>query len=67
MADQLNTQDVFGGQDFLEKILEDLDSVFPQKLPEPNEPLSKIMYESGQRSVVEYIKTLREEKNVRHT
>jgi len=67
MADQLNTQDVFGGQDFLEKILEHLDSVFPQKLPEPNEPLSKIMYESGQRSVVEYIKTLREEKNVRHT
>tara|TARA_A100000172_G_C2986309_1_gene91174 strand:+ start:209 stop:412 length:204 start_codon:yes stop_codon:yes gene_type:complete len=65
MADQLNTQDVFGGQDFLEKILEHLDSVFPQKLPEPNEPLSKIMYESGQRSVVEYIKTLREEKNVR--
>ena len=31
---ELNNQDVFGGQDFLEKILEELDSVFPQKLPE---------------------------------
>jgi hypothetical protein len=61
----LNTEDVFGGQDFLEKILEELDSAFPQPLPVPNESLSKIMFESGQRSVVEYLKTLQREDYVR--
>ena len=63
MAD-LNTQDVFGGQDFLEKILEQLDSVFPQHLPTPDESLAKVMYLSGQRSVVEYLIQLKE-NNVR--
>ena len=63
MAD-LNTQDVFGGQDFLEKILEQLDTAFPHYLPTPDDSLGKVMFRSGQRSVVEYLINLKEENNV---
>ncbi|AGG54543.1 hypothetical protein CYYG_00042 [Cyanophage SS120-1] len=55
MASELSVHEVFGGQDYLEKLLEELDSAFPQVTPNPDEPLSKIMYRSGQRSVVEYL------------
>ncbi len=54
MAD-LSVNEVFGGQDFLEKLIQELDTTFPQMTPTPDEPLSKIMYRSGQRSVVEYL------------
>lgn len=54
MAD-LSVNEVFGGQDFLEKLTQELDTTFPQITPTPDEPLSKIMYRSGQRSVVEYL------------
>tara|TARA_E500000305_G_scaffold46033_1_gene35797 strand:- start:55 stop:252 length:198 start_codon:yes stop_codon:yes gene_type:complete len=61
---ELNTQDVFGGQDFLEKLLEELDTVFPQTLPQPNDSLSSIMFYSGQRSVVEYLIQIKDNNNV---
>lgn len=62
MAD-LSVNEVFGGQDFLEKLNKELDTTFPQVTPNPDEPLSKIMYRSGQRSVVEYLLN-KQENNV---
>ena len=59
MAD-LSVQDVFGGQDFLDKIIEELDNVYPHQLPQPTDTISSILYKSGQRSVVEYIINLKE-------
>tara|TARA_B100001093_G_scaffold407161_1_gene395753 strand:- start:3192 stop:3383 length:192 start_codon:yes stop_codon:yes gene_type:complete len=54
MAD-LSVKDVFGGQEFLTKLIEDLDAVYPQYLPQPDDTIEKIMYKSGQRSVIEYL------------
>ena len=39
----------------LEKLVEDLESKFPQHTPHPKEELSVIMYKAGQRSVVEWL------------
>jgi len=33
-----------------------LDKTFPIKTPQPNESLSEIMYRSGQRSVIDFLK-----------
>ena len=60
MAD-LSVQDVFGGQEFLSKLIEDLDTVYPQYLPQPEDTIAKIMYKSGQRSVIEYLIELNKE------
>ncbi len=57
---ELSSKDVFGGQDFLEKLLEDLEAVYPHYLPQPTDSTSKIMYKAGQRSVVEYLISLKE-------
>ena len=57
MAD-LNAADVFGGDQIIEKLIEDLDAVFPHYLPTPTDSLALIQHKAGQRSVVEYLKTL---------
>jgi hypothetical protein len=54
MAD-LSPDDVFGGETFLTKLCDELDSMYPAKTPGPQDELAKIMYLAGQRSVVEYI------------
>ena len=41
----------------LESILSELEEIHPQITPNPDESMEKIMYRSGQRSVVEWIKT----------
>lgn len=61
MANELDVHEVFGGQDYLEKLTKELDTTFPQVTPTPDEPLSKIMFRSGQRSVVEYLLNKQEE------
>jgi len=33
-----------------------LDKTFPIRTPQPNESLSEIMYRSGQRSVIDFLK-----------
>tara|TARA_Y100001963_G_scaffold129930_1_gene185666 strand:- start:9 stop:191 length:183 start_codon:yes stop_codon:yes gene_type:complete len=53
----LTTEEVFQGNYPLEKIIEELDDSFPTYLPTPTNNLSEIMFRSGQRSVVEYLKT----------
>ena len=41
----------------LESILSELEEIHPPITPNPDETMEKIMYRSGQRSVVEWIKT----------
>ena len=41
----------------LESILAELEEIHPPITPNPNENMETIMYRSGQRSVVEWIKT----------
>ena len=41
----------------LEQILTELEEIYPPTNPNPNEKMETIMYRSGQRSVVEWIKT----------
>ena len=40
----------------VEKLLADLEDNFPPSRPSPSDKIEDIMYRSGQRSVVEYIK-----------
>ncbi len=45
----------------LEKLVEDLESKFPNEPIHPKEQLPSIMYRAGQASVVQYVKQLLEE------
>lgn len=54
---ELSPQDVFDGTDNLTKVIEELDSVFPTFLATPTYTQAEIMFRSGQRSVVEYLKS----------
>ena len=35
MASKLEVHEVFGGQDYLEKLIQELDATFPQVTPKP--------------------------------
>ena len=50
----------FTGDTQVAKLLSELEDLFPAVTPTPNDSLPSIMYRSGQRSVVEYIKQLLE-------
>ena len=45
----------------LESVLNELEEIHPPLTPTPDESMEKIMYRSGQRSVVEWIKNKIEE------
>ena len=47
----------------LESILLELEEIHPPLNPTPDESMEKIMYRSGQRSVVEWIRTRMEDNN----
>ena len=53
---ELSTEDVFQGRAPLDKLIDELDEFFPEFLPTPKDQIETIMFRSGQRSVVEYIK-----------
>lgn len=53
---ELSTQDVFSGTAPLERLLEELEAMYPPYTPTPKDEDRVIMYRSGQRSVVDYIK-----------
>ena len=55
MDSQLSSEDVFGGGTPLDKLLEELDNLYPQYNPSPTDSDRLIMYRAGQRSVVEFI------------
>ena len=46
----------------LEKLVEDLESKFPNTPIHPKEEINAIMYKAGQASVVDYIKRFLEEE-----
>ena len=55
MAD-LTEADVFGTGTPLDRLIEELDAMYPLQNPSPKDDDRVIMYRAGQRSVVEYIK-----------
>jgi hypothetical protein len=54
----LEARDVFEGLGNIERLIEDLDAYFPPVNPQPTDTLPQIMYKAGQRSVVDYVKSL---------
>ena len=46
----------------LEKLVEDLETKFPDEPIHPKEQIETIMYRAGQASVIEYIKSIMEEE-----
>ena len=50
----------FTGDTQVAKLLSELENLFPPVTPTPTDDIALIMYRSGQRSVVEYIKQLLE-------
>jgi len=60
MADKLTPEDVFGGDTFLTRLCEELDSMYPPINPSPKDDDRLIMFRAGQRAVVEYILDKRE-------
>ena len=54
MAD-LTESDVFGTEPALERLVEELDAMYPPLNPTPKDDDRLIMFRAGQRSVVEYI------------
>ena len=57
---ELSKEDVFGGEHFLNRLLVELEAMYPHSTPKPSDDLSVIMYRAGQRSVVNYIKAKNE-------
>ena len=55
MAD-LTEHDVFGTGSPLDRLVEELDAMYPLQNPSPKDDDRVIMYRAGQRAVVEYIK-----------
>ena len=62
MSTYLRTLEAFGMQS--RAIIEDLDSTFPPTNPTPEMTMEQIMYYSGQRSVVEWLKEKMEDQDV---
>ena len=54
MSTSLSTLEAFGME--ARALLNELDELFPPVTPNPSDPLSVIMYKSGQRSVIDWIK-----------
>ena len=53
MSISLNTLEVFGME--ARSVLKEMEDLFPQVTPTPDGTIEKIMYRSGQRSVVEWL------------
>jgi len=54
MSTSLSTLEAFGMS--ARAVIQQLDDTFPPVTPNPTDSLSTIMYRSGQRSVIEWIK-----------
>ena len=58
---ELDSKDLFDGDKIINELLEQLDELYPLYNPSPTDSLAKIMYLAGQRSVVEYIYSLKQD------
>tara|TARA_R100001463_G_scaffold132359_1_gene192986 strand:+ start:15030 stop:15218 length:189 start_codon:yes stop_codon:yes gene_type:complete len=52
----LTEQDVFTGDAPISKLVDDLEELFPPVNPLPTHDIATIMFRSGQRAVVDYLK-----------
>ena len=52
--------EVFGME--VRAVMSEMESTFPPVTPSPDDTIEKIMYRSGQRSVVEWLKTKLDEE-----
>lgn len=57
---ELNETDIFGKGPVLENLVTELENMYPPINPSPKDDDRLIMFRSGQRSVVEYIKAKNE-------
>ena len=55
MSTSLSTLELFGME--AKAVLQQLEETFPPVNPGPGDSISTIMYRSGQRSVIEFLKT----------
>ena len=55
MSTSLSTLEAFGME--ARAVLTELEELFPPVTPSPADNMNTIMYRSGQRSVIEYLKT----------
>ena len=55
MAD-LERRDVFGDGEFLPRLIEELEAMYPRVDPTPADDWSRVLYRSGHHSVVQYLK-----------
>tara|TARA_Y100001973_G_scaffold38910_1_gene58531 strand:- start:213 stop:374 length:162 start_codon:yes stop_codon:yes gene_type:complete len=49
---ELEVHEVFGGQEFIDKLIDELDAAFPQVNPTPNLSLATVMYKAGQKALL---------------
>ena len=61
MTTQIYTSTLNLHSEKLEKLVEDLETKFPNEPIHPKEQLTSIMYRAGQASVVAYVKQILEE------
>ena len=54
MLDQLTHSEIFKGEEPIKKLIEELDAMYPTFTPTPKDDIARILYRSGQRSVVDY-------------
>lgn len=60
MANELTESDVFGTDPALERLVTELEAMYPPLTPTPKDDDRLIMFRAGQRSVVEYITAKKE-------
>ena len=48
----------------IEKLIEELEAMYPQVDPAPDDDWGRVLYRSGQHSVVQYLKSKLENNNV---
>ena len=64
MSTYLNTLELYGME--TRAIISELEENFPPVTPSPEDTIEKIMYRSGQRSVVEWLLTRLEDNGLRN-
>ena len=57
---ELNAEDVFGGDTFLDRLCDELEDYYPPINPSPKDDDRLIMFRAGQRSVGGYILSKKE-------
>lgn len=60
--DNLTPEDIFQGNNAaIDSLISDLENIYPPYQATPNDSIAHIMYRSGQRSVIEYLLSLKKD------